>query len=60
MIGKWQNLIADDLTGFMTLARDDHNIARARHLNGGGALVFTTHQEIALAPDRLQRLQLGA
>ena len=30
------------------------------HLQGGGALVFTTHQEIAIAPDRLQRLQLGA
>ena len=30
------------------------------HLRGGGALVFTTHQEIAIAPDRLQRLQLGA
>jgi heme exporter protein A len=29
------------------------------HLQGGGALVFTTHQEIAIAPDRLQRLQLG-
>ena len=36
MIGKWQNLIADDLTSFMTLASDDQNIARARHLHGGG------------------------
>lgn len=31
-----------------------------RHLDDGGALVFTTHQEIILAPDRLQHLRLGA
>jgi heme exporter protein A len=30
------------------------------HLHGGGALVFTTHQEIAIAPDRIQRLALDA
>jgi heme exporter protein A len=30
------------------------------HLDGGGALVFTTHQEINIAPDRLQHLLLGA
>lgn len=30
------------------------------HLEAGGAVIFTTHQEIPLAPTRLSRLALGA
>ena len=30
------------------------------HLDVGGVLVFTTHQEVTIAPDRLQRLALDS
>ena len=41
--------------GFVTL-----DTAGKAHLERGGLLVLTTHQEIDVAPERLERLRLDA